>query len=360
MLTLISPNHLKTIIQLSGQAIREFLSQADAGQFKGEAKLAITSFQSNPLDFSDEKLVAYGSDTVEAINYPVRIEVRGVTQEGIAQMVAKGIWGPKRVEIADQISQKCKKIGLSLDLRLAGTSSIEFNVGGVNKSVPILFLQVAFEDVLKEMNYQPGAHIDSRQTKTVIAADGDGTIYDGPRVGILPTLAESPVRDVLCAYLQAGGIFMLISGNDINRTFKRLVDALPKEVYCRVLVCANGGAELVYVNSNGQAVPVSSYRKHALGLVQDKSHRHVLDMVYIGDDGSKEGNDYPAFKAIGFKNSVLVSSEFLSDYDPALEPCYVGGLLQGTRKFLEHFLSGRMGAGGKVQDSCGGACCGDL
>ena len=45
-------------------------------------------------------------------------------------------------------------------------------------------------------------------------------------------------------------------GNDLNRTFKRLVDALPKEVYCRVLVAANGGAELVYVNSEGQAIPV--------------------------------------------------------------------------------------------------------
>ena len=51
-------------------------------------------------------------------------------------------------------------------------------------------------------------------------------------------------------------------------------------------------------------------------------------MVYIGDDGSKEGNDYSAFKAVGFKHSVLVAQEFLADYDPALKPCYVGGLFQ--------------------------------
>jgi hypothetical protein len=131
---------------------------------------------------------------------------------------------------------------------------------------------------------------------------------------------------------------MLVSGNDFHRTFKRLVDALPKEVYCRVLVAANGGAQLVYVNSKGQAVPVSGYRKQALDLAWDKSKAQVLDMVYIGDDGSKEGNDYPAFKAVGFKHSVLVAPEFLTDYDPALRPCYVGGLLQGTRKYLEHFL----------------------
>src|SRR5271163_2484950 len=105
MLTFIGHKELKTIIQLSGQAIRDFLSQADASQFKGEAKAAITSFQSNPSDFSDEKLIVYGTGTLEAINYPVRIEVRGATQEGAAQMVAKGIWGPKRSQAAITISQ---------------------------------------------------------------------------------------------------------------------------------------------------------------------------------------------------------------------------------------------------------------
>jgi len=341
MLTVIDQNELKTIIQLSSDAIRDFLSHADASQFNGEAQLAITSFQAKPQDFSDDKLIAYGSDTVAAINYPVRIELRGLTQEGAAQMVAKGIWGPKRAEAALEITQKCKALGIALQLKLAGTSSIEFNVDGVDKSVPIRFLQAAFDDVLKEMNYQPGSRIDSRKTKTVIAADGDSTIYDGPRVGFLPTLSESPVKDPLCAYLQAGGVFMLVSGNDINRTFARLIEALPAEVYSRVLVAANGGAELVYVNSKAQAVPVSDYRKKALVLAHDTLHRQDLDIVYIGDDGSMEGNDYPAFKAVGFKNSVLVASEFLPDFDPALKPSYQGGLLQGTRQYLEAFLSAR-------------------
>jgi demethylmenaquinone methyltransferase/2-methoxy-6-polyprenyl-1,4-benzoquinol methylase len=212
-------------------------------------------------------------------------------------------------------------------------------------------LQGAFEDVLKEMNYKPGMTIDSYRSKTVIAADGDSTIYDGPRVGFLPTLAESPVRDALCSYLQAGGIFMLVSGNDLNRTLKRLVDALPQEVYCRILVAANGGADLVYVNSKGQAVPVSGYRKQALDLARDKSHQHVLDMVYIGDDGAKEGNDYPAFKAVGFKHSVLVAPEFLAEYDPGLRAAHVGGSLQGTKKFLECFLRDRMKSVSSKSDS---------
>ncbi len=342
MLTLINSNHLKIIIHLSGEAIRDFLSRADAGQFKGEARGAIAAFQANPADFSDDQLVVWGSDWSQAINHSVRIEVRGKTSQGAAQMVAKGIWGPKRVQAMAEITQKCQQLGVGIHLKLAGTSSIEFNVQGVDKSVPIRFLQGAFDDVLKVMNYQPGPHIDARQTKTVIAADGDDTIYDGPRLGILPTLAESPVREALCAYLRAGGIFMLVSGNDLERSFKRLVDALPQDVFCRILVAANGGAELVFVDAKGKALSVPGYREQALDLASDTSGRHGLDMVYIGDDGSKEGNDYPAFQAVGFKNSVLVARKFLVDYDPRLEAGYVGGLLQGTKKFIEDFLSSRV------------------
>jgi hypothetical protein len=342
MLTLISNQNLRIVVRLSGQAIRDFLSQANPARYRGEAHLAIKTYIANPRAFSDSKLLSYGSNSDTAINHPARIEIRGATKEGAAQMVAKGIWGFKRAQAARDIAQKCRELGLGLHLKLAGTSSIEFNIDGVDKALCIRFLQGAFEDVLKEMSYQPGPHIDSRISKTVVAADGDGTIYDGPRVGLMPTLAESPAMDALCAYLQAGGVFMLVSGNDINRTFKRFVPALPPEVYCRVLIAGNGGAELVYVNAKGQAVPIPTYRKHALEIVRQKSRYPDLDMVYIGDDGSKEGNDYPAFKAIGFKHSVLVAREFLASYDPALKICYVGGLLQGTRKFLESFLASRL------------------
>ena len=75
--------------------------------------MAITSFQANPKDFSDDKLVAYGADTQQAINYPLRIEVRGTTQEGAAQMVAKGIWGPKRDEAVPRSPKNAKNLGLA-------------------------------------------------------------------------------------------------------------------------------------------------------------------------------------------------------------------------------------------------------
>lgn len=338
MLTVINPNHLLTIIKLSGDSIRDFLSHADAVKFKGEAHNAILSFQSNPHDFTDEKLVSYGADVFEAIHYPIRIEVRGKSKEGAAQMVAKGIWGPKRAEAVTQILKKCHDLGIRIHLKLAGTSSIEFNVEGVDKALPIRFLQGAFIEVLKEMSYQPGLLINSFESRTVIAADGDGTIYDGPKVGVLPSLADSPVREPLLAYLKAGGVFMLVSGNDIQRTFKRLVESLPPEVHCRVLIAANGGAELVYVNAHGHSAAISSYRSQAFEIAKDHAYTKPLDIVYIGDDGSRDGNDYPAFKAVGFERSVLVAPEFLKDFDPALKSAFVGELLKGTQKYLEKFL----------------------
>jgi hypothetical protein len=43
-------------------------------------------------------------------------------------------------------------------------------------------------------------------------------------------------------------------------------------------------------------------------------------MIYIGDDGSKEGNDYPAFQAVGFKHAVLVARKFLQSMIQVLRP----------------------------------------
>lgn len=340
MLTTIDNKKLQLIIQLSGKAIRDFLSQADASKFRGEAHIAINAFHQNPSNYTDEKLLAYGTDMFEAINHPVRIEIRGANNNGASQMVAKGIWGHKRQEAMLEIANHCEKLGLGIHLKLAGTSSMEFNVDGVDKSLPIRFLQSSFDEVLNEMKYLPGPRIDCRRTRLIIAADGDGTIYDGPRVGQLPTLAESPVKEPLCSYLLAGGVFMLVSGNDINRTFNRLMAALPKEVYCRVLIAANGGAELIYVNSLGGAKPIKEYKKKALDFLQGKTpHNHALNIIYIGDDGATQGNDYPAFCAVGFKHSVLVAKQFLPEFDPGLKSGYMGGLLQGTKKYIENFMS---------------------
>ncbi len=341
MLTLIHQSQIKTMIKFSGEAIRTFLSTADANRFKGEANLAIKAFRAKPSDFTDKKLVAYGKGAQEAINNPVRIEVRGLTKDGAAQMVAKGVWGLRRELVADELSRRCKALGYGLHIKLAGKSSLEFNVMGVDKSLPILFLRGSFDQVLKEMDYQPGPRINSFISRTVIAADGDGTIYDGPRVGRLPTLNGSPVKEALVAYVQAGGIFMLVSGNEIQRTLMRLLDGLPAEVYGRILIAANGGAELVYVNSKGKPVAISNYKSQALQIAQHKKSHQSLDMVYIGDDGSIQGNDYPAFKAVGFNRSVLVAPEFLAKFDPALKASYIKGSLQGTRQFLEKFLADR-------------------
>ena len=68
-------------------------------------------------------------------------------------------------------------------------------------------------------------------------------------------------------------------------------------------------------------MPISIYRKKALDIARQKFRHLDLDMYYIGDDATKEGNDYPAFKAVGRQRSILVSS------------------LQDTRRFFEDFLA---------------------
>jgi hypothetical protein len=47
------------------------------------------------------------------------------------------------------------------------------------------------------------------------------------------------------------------------------MDGLPQDVFCRVLVAANGGAELVFADAHGQSFPVPGYRQQALDLAAE-------------------------------------------------------------------------------------------
>src|SRR5882757_382878 len=81
------------IIQISGEEIRRFLSTASPDNYRGEAKAAIKDYQDDSQLYTDRHLVAYGSNIEQAINHPIRIEVRHITPYGAAQVVAKGVWG---------------------------------------------------------------------------------------------------------------------------------------------------------------------------------------------------------------------------------------------------------------------------
>jgi len=334
-MTYLPKEDVQSIIELSGQMIRKFLSTGDPTYFQGDARASIVAFRNNPMEFTDQSLVSKGANIDLAHQYPVRIELRGVNHLGAAQVVAKGVWGVQREDLVDVIRQELQLKGKKLLARTAGSSSFEFNRLGVDKSLPLRYLRVAWPSVLEQMRYTPGPSINALATRTVIAADGDGTVYDGPKTTYLPMLKESVVFRPLMEYLRAGGIFMLVSGNDINRTFKRLTDGLPKEFYGRVLLSANGGADLVTIDANGSPVFDQRYRAHALNLSQAAAQFPNLDIVYIGDDGSPNGNDRAAFETVGFDRCVLVAPAFDITFEPFLIPVYVGNTMEGTRRYLE-------------------------
>jgi hypothetical protein len=334
MRTHIPKSDIPTLIHLSGEEIRKFLSSSSPDDFRGEAKAALALYKKDPKLFTDNHLVEYGKNIEQAINHPMRIEVRHVTANGAAQVVAKGVWGATlRQDIIKKLREELPKVDIHIEVRLAGTSSFEFNMQGVNKSCSIRFLRHAWSEVLDQMNYTAGTHIDSRKTNTIIAADGDGTIYDGPKAGhVLPTMAQSPAKDALIGWLEAGGVFMLNSGNELERNVFRLKSGLPAHLFNRILVSGNGGADLVCFDSNQNPVWVKNFTDLALTKVTPK---HNLDIVYIGDDGSEDGNDWAAFQEVGFDRAVLVARDFKRTYDARLRTGYVGRLVRGTQAYLE-------------------------
>ena len=226
-MTYLTSAEVKHIVHLSGAHIRLFLGNTDPNDFTGDAQSAITAFHKEPGEFSDERLLEKGADVDTAHQYTVRIELRGVNPEGAAQVVAKGVWGLSRERAVAVLRKELEqRNSLSLAVHTAGSSSFEFNRTGVDKSLPIRYARAGWEGILDQMGYVPGAFIDSRLSRTVIAADGDGTVYSGPTTKHLPVLKDGPVYMPLVQYLRAGGIFMLISGNDLSRTFKRFVPGL--------------------------------------------------------------------------------------------------------------------------------------
>ncbi len=309
-MTYLTSAEVKAIVYLSGQQIRLFLGNADPKDFTGDAKKAIAAFHENPADFSDEALLTKGANVDEAHQYSVRMELRGVNPQGAAQVVAKGIWGKARNAVIKALRKELESHSHPLIVRTAGSSSFEFNRAGVDKSLPIRYVRVRWEQLLEEMNYVPGAGINSRPSRIIIAADGDGTIYEGPKTTHLPGLKDSPAYAPIVAYLRAGGVFMLVSGNDLTRTFKRLIAGLSKDLYPRILIAANGGADLACVSHEGKPIFIKDYRLNALNVVLEDKKTSPLDIFYLGDDDTLNGNDRAAFETVGPKRAVIVRTLF--------------------------------------------------
>ncbi len=349
--TYLTESDVRLIVATSGRQIRAFFaflkSPNQSSPFRAmkagvnplfkidsEMRGLISEFQKNPKVFTDKALVERGKDIVKAYRYPVRIEVRrnkGI--KGAAQIAVRGIAGDFRKVTLNTFKKLPPFKSKRLVIKQGGFKSYEINVAGVTKALPIRYLKLNWEIILNTMGYKPGTLIDARQTRTLIAADGDGTLFGKPTVTGVPQLSESAAREPLLDYLKAGGVFILISGNSLERTIKRVTNGIPREYKNRFLISANGGADLVIFDRTGKARIVSDYHDHALKAMVKKPKEN-LDIVYLGDDAAPHGNDADGFKEVGRKHSVLVGDRHHQTKHLFLEDRMIAGAEKATAAFL--------------------------
>jgi len=350
--TFLSAEKFTLIIQSAADEIRSFLgfihNPKDGSAYSSVASKAAlladlsrdmrkcaSQFAKDPDIYSTEAMLKMGKGLETAIKNFIRIEVRktrGVA--GAAQVVAKGIEGDFRIAAMKALRKRQGLGEQDIAIKFAGRSSIEFNVRGVNKALPFKFLRRHWDDVLEMMEYAPGTCLDARLTRTAMAADGDGTIYGGPTLTTLPTLRESPVKEALNEFLTLGGIFILVSGNDLQRSAVRLTKGLDKKNLHRCLLVGNGAASMVVLGKKGRLQEVEDYRRKALRYLKDTNKTDALDVIYIGDDGHRHGNDMDAFMEVGLKRSFVAGNARESVHD-SLRVQFVPGAMAGVKKLIK-------------------------
>lgn len=351
--TFISDVDTKKLAKLCAEQIREFLNflnYPDKASIYSEVKNRKKNFsqiespifdkakhfQKTPNTFSDRNLIKYGQKVAEAVGHPVRIEIRKVEGiSGTAQIAVRGVYGIFRTYALNNIISHKAYDPDRFFVRLSGNASFEINRHGVDKALPIKYFCHKWHEVLNKIQYTPGSCIDSFRTNSLIAADGDGTTFDSPRLNEAPGLDTSAAYTALLRFMELGGVYVIISGNHLERTITRVQKFIPKNVISRLLVAANGGANLVYFDPKGKVKEIQDYRKNALACIRSEKPKDVLDLIYIGDDGRFSGNDKEAFEEVGPGRSILVAKDTTDDIIPFLRPNHIGGLVAGTRSVLE-------------------------
>ncbi|MDP8219647.1 MAG: hypothetical protein P9M03_13080, partial [Candidatus Theseobacter exili] len=229
----------------------------------------------------------------------------------------------------------------------AGSASVEISIDGVDKGLPIGFLENHFDEILDEIGYvhREEEPIDARKTRTVIIADGDGTTYDKPILGKSPTeftLENSEARNNLIEYLESGGIYAFNSGNDAQRTAQRILAGIPPNkrtlLLSRIIVIAAGGGIMARIDpETGALREIANYRKNALDE-KSKGPAQNLDIIYVGDDYKATGNDSAAFLKVGLTSDSSGSAILVSDRTPeyaVLSSNQIGGFVKGTSSLLK-------------------------
>ena len=297
-----------------------------------ELKDHVLKFCADRTQLIVDKLVKNG-EGADAHIFPVRIEVRtDKDMPGASQIATRGIYKNFRKITLEHFASNESLKNRALTIKMSGQMSFEINVKGVDKGLGLHYLSKNFDFVLDQMGYKAGSVIDARQNPMVIAADADGTTYGLPSTKGLPTLEDSAAFDEIMSFLKLGGIFVVISGNKMERTLERIVNSVPRELRSNVIVVANGAADMAVVGEDGQFSCLPDYREHALKSLEGENKLEGFNVIYLGDDGRQFGNDFPAFEAVGFDRSILVCGEDKA-IDSLKKQC-VGGFEEGTKKVI--------------------------
>ena len=336
--TMLSSEITEGLKKAGGEAIRQFyaglaeyLDNPESSPYKDISSQfwdIAKGFKENPDVLSDKRLLNWTESDL------ARIEVRGYNKETgeSDQVVIRGIPDEYRRPYLEALKKQ-----FPVSIKKAGLRTLEANAMGIDKALSIDYLNRHFEEILDAAGYMPGQFIDARRTRTVIVADGDGTTYGKSELTRYPTLDESAAKNFLVDYLEAGGAYVVISGNDLDRTRKRLLlrGAIPPHLWSRIIIFANGSSSLDTLSNSGELVEFQGYRLNAIKESKENPQDLSLDAVYIGDDPDPDGNDFAAFKKAGAERAICVSSEAIDIIHKGLRDNYIGGEEKGTAAFLQ-------------------------
>jgi len=310
---------------------RDYWEGLDLKTLQGEYKTLVENFRARPDSFSDEALIKKGSGCL-AHQEAVRIELRkgSKKKKGIAQVAFRGIPDGLRNLTLERFQDVYKIDFGRLIVKKSGQKSIEVNSAGVSKALPIRYFK----------NLRADSFLKAKECSSwIVFADGDGTLYSPPHFEILPGINQSAAFESFLSYLKAGGTFVLVTGNSLDRVLTRLKE-IPHESYVkRFYVAANGGADLCYLDDRFEWRFVEDYGTNLLRETERNIGDSFLDMVYLGDDGDPFGNDQDAFTEIGFERSIFVGDKKWVVENEALKMNFVGENEKGVMKFLNALVS---------------------
>jgi hypothetical protein len=212
----------------------------------------------------------------------------------------------------------------------AGIGTVELGIQGVSKATVLdyiyhtLYEEAAptfFTDILP--HYRPGDLIDAQESRTVLATDGDGTLWGVPATGqdlCANHFGNSEAHQAVLQYLRAGGVLLIISGNDPARTIRRFMTGITDEdavLLNNVIISASGGHTLMVARPSSENPTladsfqdVPKYREEALRMQkQNWVFPAGTDITFFGDDFKQTGNDRPGFDKVGAAKAFCVHEE---------------------------------------------------